>query len=72
MHTSLFGIAARIVHAQAQEATKSALSDHIRPPLDEWAVYQQDRLASAALQAEAARLTAGPRRRLEQPTGACS
>jgi hypothetical protein len=70
MHTSLFGIAARIVQEQAREATRGALSDHLRPPLDEWAIWQQDRLATAALRAEV-ELSRGPRCRLDRPSGVC-
>ncbi|PNY79751.1 hypothetical protein [Deinococcus koreensis] len=54
MTISLFAIAARIVAERAQDATRGALRDIRRAPLDEWAVYQADVQASAAARAETA------------------
>lgn len=42
MNIGLFGIAAGIVRMQAQESARGALRDETRPPLDEWAIYQED------------------------------
>ncbi|WP_102124736.1 hypothetical protein [Deinococcus planocerae] len=42
MSFDLFGIVAGIVRTQARETTRGSLRDEIRPPLDEWTIYQQD------------------------------